>query len=160
MKLEAKQRLLAAGLKPVNWRRPTSKELAFEYKVEYALPQRRWDQRAKSIGAPYPIFTSEGDFIAKMGQAIEYHIPIQAFHTVNNLTLCRSIRELKDLVGSYSFPRDVYSLIRGFESGAKMPLPIVVGGSKGSWILGGNTRLNVAAILGYETKTLLYTATP
>ena len=137
------------------WVRQSPQELAFEYKIEYALPSRGWDRRAKVIGALYPIFKSEQDFIEKISSAPIFNLPSNKFDTVHNLTECDSLRELKDLVASYQYPRDVDGIVAGFNSGKPMSLPIVIGGSKGAWILSGNTRLNVARILNVPAKVIL-----
>jgi hypothetical protein len=149
MKLEAAHRLLAAAVK---WVMPKPADLALEYKYEYLLPSRHWDKRCKAIGAHYPLFDSEDDFIAKIRAAsIE---PITPQSKVENVTDLETIEDVEDLVSTYQRPRDVSSIVNGYRKGGSMPMPIIIRGKKGSWILSGNTRTNLAFILKIPVKAI------
>jgi len=149
MILQAAHRLMAASVK---WVMPKDPDLVLEYKYEYTLPSRHWDKRCKAIGAKYPLFDSEEDFVAKIKAAsIE---PLTSSMRVENLTDYESIEDVKDLVSQYQFPRDVDRIVKGYEAGGSMPMPIIIRGKKGSWILSGNTRTNLAFILKIPVKAI------
>src|SRR5271168_1074668 len=149
MKLNAAHRLLSSAVK---WVFPSNADLALEYKYEYTLPSRNWAGRCRVIGASYPIFESEDDFIAKVKSSRV--APVTVDMDVNNMTSLRSVEEVRDMVSAYAYPRDVDRIVKGYESGAKMPMPIIIEGKKCSWILSGNTRTNLAFILKIPVKAI------
>ena len=138
----------------VSWRIPTTAELEMEYKYEYMLPSRNWDRRCETIGAPYPLFDDFADFTNK----IQHSTPstINKGDHVYNMTDYRTVDQVTDLVSSYQFPRDVDRILDGFKQGASLPMPIIIEGSKGRWILSGNTRTNLAHIMGIPVTALVY----
>jgi hypothetical protein len=138
----------------VQWVKPDSQNLELEYKYEYLLPSRNWDRRCQSIGAQYPLFADQADFNRKILSAPVTTITPEM--RVTNMTHIRTVDGVKDLVNSYQFPRDVDRIIQGFENGAKMPLPIIIKGTKGMWILSGNTRSNLAMIHKVPLKAIVY----
>jgi hypothetical protein len=149
MKLQAAHRLLAAAVK---WVMPKDPDLVLEYKYEYSLSSRNWPQRCKAIGAKYPLFDSEQDFIAKIKAAsVE---PLTPEMDVHNLTNLRTVEDVRDMVSGYQFPRDVDRIVKGYKEGGTMPMPIIIRGKKGSWILSGNTRSNLAFILKVPVKAI------
>lgn len=134
------------------WTRPGAKDLALEYQYEYMLPTRNWPARCRSIGAKYPLFVDLADFISKVKSAsVE---TLDANSSVHNTTNMATVGAVRELVSQYQFPRDVDRILSGFTSGAKMPMPIIVRGPKGSWILSGNTRSNLAHVLKIPVKAL------
>jgi hypothetical protein len=149
MKLGAANRLLEASVK---WVVPKPADLALEFKYEYALPSRNWPQRCKAIGAAYPIFEDEEDFINKVKSSEV--APLTPKMGVHNLTNERSVEDVRDLVSGYAYPRDVDRIVQGYEAGTAMPMPIIIRGKKGSWILSGNTRSNLAFILKIPVKAI------
>lgn len=140
----------------VNWVRPDLQNLELEYKYEYLLPSRNWDRRCQSIGAEYPLFDDQEDFNRKILSAPVINITPEM--RVTNMTHCSSIEGVRDLVSGYQFPRDVDRIIDGFQRGADMPLPIIIKGTNGMWILSGNTRSNLAMIHGIPLKAIVYDA--
>lgn len=134
------------------WREQTEKELKQEFDYEYALPKRRWDMRAEQIGAKYPIFDSLDDFVEKVKAAPVQVIKHADYHKVRNLTSLETLDDVKEMTSSYSYPRDVDSIVTGFKAKSPMPYPIIIKGKSGMWILSGNTRMNVAKILGIEGR--------
>ncbi len=146
--------LLKEAEAPVNWVVPSDNDLRQEYDYEYALPKRRWDERAKIIGAQHPIFISPEDLIEKVKRAKAVRIPHDDYDSIHNVTSLRSLKDIQRMTDSYSYPRDVPRIAKGFQDNAPMPLPIIIKGKRGRWILSGNTRLNVAKVLGYEAKAL------
>jgi hypothetical protein len=144
--------LSAAG----DWTYPKDADLSNEYRYEYALPKRGWPQRCKTIGAKYPVFTDESDFIRKVKASPIVELPPTAY--VHNMTDYETIDDIEDLVAGYAFPRDVKRIVKGLSTGVTMPAPIIVKGKKGMWILSGNTRQNVALVLGVPRKFILVDA--
>lgn len=138
------------------WVIPEEEDLALEFRYEYALPQRNWAQRCKTIGARYPLFENESDFVTKVN-----HGRIQLLtrsDQVHNRTQLRSIEEIEDLVSGYAYPRDVARIVEGFKKGVIMPMPIIIKGTKGMWILSGNTRQNIASVMKLPTQVIIVDA--
>lgn len=137
------------------WIMPSDEDLRLEYRYEYNLPQRNWPGRCKTIGAPFPLFESEEDFIAK----VKASRIVSLFHDdVHNMTSLRSIEDIEDIVSSYAYPRDVKRIVEGLKAGKSMPAPIIIAGNRGMWILSGNTRQNCAKVLGIPRKFIVVNA--
>lgn len=141
-----------AALKTAKWKVPSSADLELEYKYEYLLPSRNWPARCRTIGAAYPLFTSVEDFVLRVKGAriVKVNFP----NKIHNLTTCSSLEEVEQMVANYAYPRDVKRIASGFEHGVAMPMPVVIQGTRGSWILSGNTRSNVAYVLGIQLQVL------
>lgn len=135
------------------WNSPKNADLILEYKYEYNLPHRNWPDRCKTIGAPYPLFKDEKDFIQKVKASPLVDLT-DDMH-IHNMTNCRSIEAIEMMVAVYAFPRDVKRIVAGMREGVTMPAPIAIKGKKGIWILSGNTRQNVARVLGIPRKIIL-----
>ena len=137
-----------------NWVRYTPQSLAQDYK-EYLLKQNsKWRGRAQIIGARWPLFSSLAQFRQALDQAPVVSID-DLPHAVDNLTHNTSISDIKQMVSSYSMPRDINRIVDGIKSGATMPLPIILQGQQGMWIMAGNTRQAVCRVLGVEPQALL-----
>lgn len=134
----------------VNWVRPDLQNLEMEYKYEYMLTSRRtWDKRCKTIGAVYPIFDSFEDFAEKISSApIQIITPSTPIHNMTQFETMDDAR--KELA------RDVDRIIHGFDNGVKIPLPIIIKGNDGMWLLSGNTRSNLAFIHNVTLKAIVY----
>lgn len=147
---------LNISLSSGGWIVPSDEDLILEYKYEYNLPQRNWPMRCKTIDAKYPLFENEQDFITKVraGRIVD----LRKFDPVHNMTNCRSIQEIKDMVSRYAFPRDVDRIVQGYKDGVMMPMPIIIQGAKSSWILSGNTRQNVALVMKIPVKAIIVDA--
>lgn len=139
------------------WVIPSEADLRLEYRYEYNLPQRNWKQRCKTIGAYFPLFESEDDFVKRI-QTEARVITLTRNDYVHNLTSLKSIEEIEDLVSGYAYPRDVKRIVEGLTNGAHMPMPIIIKGMKGMWILSGNTRQNVAQVLRVRCQALVLDA--
>jgi len=137
-----------------NWSFPNQETLQADFNEYKKKEDRKWKQRAIQIGARFPIFDNIECFVKCLKDAQVKTINDSIDATINNRSMTSSIEDLKDLVGSYYKPRDVDRIINGFKTGANIPYPIVIEGSKGSWILAGNTRLDVAGIMELQKKVL------
>jgi hypothetical protein len=82
-------------------------------------------------------------------------VDVDSLRSVQNLTKNRSIADIKDMVSSYAWPRDVARIQQGYQENHKMPLPIIIKGQQGMWIMAGNTRQSVARVLGITPRALL-----
>ncbi|GAH05842.1 unnamed protein product, partial [marine sediment metagenome] len=78
---------------------------------------------------------------------------------IDNVSLNDTIEDVEDMVSSYKRPRDVKRIDKGFEVSAKMPMPIILKGSKGMHIMAGNTRLNIAYIMNQIPEVLIVDVT-
>lgn len=138
--------------KSVNWIRYTQESLKWDFNEYKSKEEKKWRTRAEMYGFRFPIFSSINDLknsldSAKIINLDKYNIP---YFTQND-----SIEDIKNMVSSYSIPRDVERIKHGFETGAEMPMPIILSGSKGMWPMAGNTRQATAEVLGYERLALL-----
>lgn len=145
------------SLSTTSWFVPKPADLKLEYAYEYMLPSRNWKARCSTIGAKYPLFDSEEDFIAKVNAG--KIISVTKKSKIHNMTTLSTLDDLQDLVNSYRFPRDIAKIVKGYNAGKPMPMPIIIKGSKGSWILCGNTRSNVAFIMDIPLKAIEVDAT-
>jgi hypothetical protein len=155
-RLEEKKKFGETNL-PIEWRLADTATLKEDF-LEYSKKENtKWKERAKLIGMRFPVFNDFEDFkIAYRNGIIVTVKKNQPFpFRINNLSHTDSIEELKDLVSSYKRPRDVDRIVNGMKKGDKIPIPIVLKGKKGYWIMAGNTRINVARILGKEIKFML-----
>jgi hypothetical protein len=121
--------------------------------------ERKWEGRARQLGMQWPMFTDYNDFVQKLKGAEVRNLTDEIDNRIHNRSHTSSIDSLKGLVSSYANsggapPRDVDRIVNGFETGAAMPLPIVVEGTSGAWIMAGNTRLDTAGILGLPKQAL------
>jgi len=140
------------------WIVPSATDIKDEWDVEYALPRRNWKGRAEIIGATFPIFDDVEDMISKVRDGHVMNMSSNMWDTTHNLSKNHDIDEVKSMVATYSRPRDVDRIVKGFEDGADMPMAIIIRGTEGSWILSGNTRLNVARLMGIPQKVIVVDA--
>jgi len=128
-----------------NWRMLTTKEIKFEYMVEYPKLKR-------SIG---DVFPTENDFIKAVKNGTPTTIDPSFDDRIEYRSQTWSLDSLKDLVSTYQYPRDVDRIVKGYESKAKMPYPIVIKKKNRYRVMGGNTRMDAAFILGFYPKVLV-----
>lgn len=141
------RQLSEASLSFNNWRKLTLKEIKFEYMVEYPKLKR-------VVG---DIFPKESDFVSAMKNAKVQKVNKAFDRKIDYRSGTRSIEDLKDLVSTYQYPRDVDRIVQGYETNAKMPMPIVVSWNNGKnlRVMGGNTRMDTAFIMGIEPQVLI-----
>ena len=136
-----------------NWTFPSTETMQADY-LEYSKKaERKWEGRARSLGMQWPMFSDYNDFVQKLKGAEIRNID-GVDDSIHNRSHSGSIDSLKSLVGSYYKPRDVDRIVQGFKEGVEMPLPIVVEGTEGAWIMAGNTRLDTAGIMGLPKKAI------
>ena len=122
----------------------------YKHKEDY-----KWKGRAASIGARFPLFNDRQHFEESLRNAKVVNLTSATDAQIQNRSHTGSIEGLKSLVNTYHRPRDVDRIVKGLTTGAKIPMPIVLKGSRGMWIMAGNTRLDTAFILGNKPKVLM-----
>jgi hypothetical protein len=138
-----------------NWSLPDEQTIRADFSEYKKKEQSKWEGRARSMGFRFPIFDTIEDFKQALDNAPVIALTHDHDNQINNRSHCDDLSCLKDLVGSYVRPRDVDRIVQGYESNAKIPMPIVLKGSKGEWIMAGNTRLDAAFILNVQPKVIL-----
>lgn len=136
-----------------NWVRYDDVSLDLDFREYKLKEQKKWERRAQQYGFIFPMFASKEDLKQKLDDAqvinIDKDIP-SGVYTKNY-----DLGDIKQMVGSYLYPRDVDRIVKGFNNNVQMPYPIVVKGKTGYYSLAGNTRQAVARVLGITPKALL-----
>lgn len=138
-----------------NWSFPNEATMQADFKEYKKKETSKWQGRASSMGFRFPIFDTFDDFSNALRSAEVITLTPQHDSRIANRSHTSNIDDLKSLVGSYVRPRDVDRIVHGFESNAPIPMPIVLKGRKGEWIMAGNTRLDTAFILGVNPIKIL-----
>ena len=136
-----------------NWIVPTIDTLKEEFAEYKKKEQKKWKGRAVEICARFPLFDDFEDFVSRVRNG--KIVSIKEAEPVYNLSYNTSIEDIKDMVSLYVRPRDVDRIVHGFETGSKMPMPLIIEGNCGRWIMAGNTRVNVARVLGLPVKVII-----
>ena len=128
-----------------SWRMLTDQEINQEYEWEYPKVEPVYGD----------IFPSLEDFkrAVKAGKAKK--ISESEDSRIDYRSRSDSIEELKGLVESYRFPRDVDRIIDGFRTNAKIPYPIVLNDAGALRIMSGTTRMDTAYLMGVTPKVLI-----
>jgi hypothetical protein len=137
------------------WVFPDKKTLDSDFSEYKHKEDYKWKGRAETIGARFPLFNDREHFEESLRNAKVVNLDSVTDSKIHNRSHTGSLEGLKNLVGTYHRPRDVDRIVAGLQSGAKMPMPIVLKGSRGMWIMAGNTRLDTTFILGYKPKVLM-----
>lgn len=130
-----------------NWVKPDDENLQIEYKYEYL----------KNIETKHgELFKSFFNFKKAVLRSPVVELTSELDKKIDNRSHCRTIENLKQLVGTYVYPRDIDKIIKGFQNNDKIPAPIILKFNDGYMrILGGNSRLNVAEIMGVPMKVII-----
>lgn len=126
-----------------------------EYKVK---EESKWLGRAHRYGFRFPIFDSFEQYVEAIKNSPIIDVTNELWGDIHNLSKNDSIEDITQMVSTYTIPRDVERIKNGIESGASLPLPVILKGDDGYHIMSGNTRLNVARVMGVETKAILIDA--
>lgn len=136
-----------------NWIRFTENSLDADFQEYKQKEQRKWQHRAEVIQARWPLFKDIQEFRQALLSAPI--VDVDSLRSVANMTKNRSIEDIKDMVSSYQWPRDVARIQQGYKQNHQMPLPIILKGRNGMWIMAGNTRQSVARVMGITPRALL-----
>ncbi len=127
-----------------NWFFPTTQDLRFEHETE-------WDKMRFFLNTSF--FDDEQrmvDLIEKYGKAKVLNKA--ADRKLSRRTHADTVDQVEDMVASYrSAARRKgvpTALAAAFQNGDPLPMPIVMQRYRTGYIVGGNTRLNIAEILG------------
>lgn len=137
------------------WVFPDRKTMQSDFAEYKKKEDYKWRGRAQSIGARWPLFQDFNHFQQELKQAKAVTLTPAMDNKINNRSHSSSIESLKSLVSTYVRSRDVDRIVQGITTGSRMPMPIVLKGSRGMWIMAGNTRLDTAFILGNKPKVLM-----
>ena len=137
-----------------NWVLPSYMTMVADF-VEYQKKEdTKWKIRSKTFGFRFPIFKSLSEYESCIEKATL--INLSEYRTkIGNLSSEPDIESLRELVSGYIYPRDIDRIIVGLKKNKEIPLPVILKGSKGMFIMSGNTRQNVAYILGIRQMALL-----
>ena len=137
-----------------NWKFPDKKTILADFTEYKKKEDKKWRGRANMIGARFPIFEDLNHFQQSLKNAKVVTLDSTLDNTISNRSQTNSLEDLKNLVSSYYKPRDVDRIVNGYNNNDPMPMPIVIEGRKGRWIMAGNTRLDTAFIMGVKPKVL------
>jgi len=137
------------------WVFPDDKTLKADFSEYKKKEDYKWKRRAEQIGSRFPIFVDFDDFKTRLKKATVVNLTTQIDNQITNRSHCSSIESLESLVSTYKRPRNVQKIQQGIMSNDKLPMPIVLKGSRGMWIMAGNTRLDTAFLLGDKPKVLM-----
>lgn len=137
------------------WIKEAKTEDFLEYKKKETS---KWLLRAQNMGFRFPIFKDEEDFKLSLKNSPVINLD-DLRSEVHHMTSIKDMNQLRKLVGLYQRPRDIDRIIEGIQTGASIPMPIILKGQKGLFIMAGNTRQNVAYILGVPIEAILIDVT-
>lgn len=139
-----------------NWVNYTPESLKSDFAEYKKKEESKWKTRAQAIGARFPIFKGFPEFTQALKKAKVKKLFKGEAERIGNVALNKNLKNVKGMVSHYtSGPRDVDRIVKGFSSNAKMPMPIILSGKKDNFIMAGNTRLNVAYIMGLLPQVLV-----
>jgi hypothetical protein len=141
-----------------NWVNYTPESLKSDFAEYKKKEERKWKTRAQAIGARFPLFKGFPEFTQALKKAKVKKLFKGEADKIGNVSLNDNLSDVKSMVSSYQRPRDVDRIVKGFESNDKMPMPIILKGKKDQFIMAGNTRLNVAYIMGILPQVLVVDA--
>jgi hypothetical protein len=149
-----KEHLNENKIRFTNWVKPSDKDIALEYKVEYEIKPLK-----QMTGDAFPTLRSFSQAVSKakvmdVTPAIDRKIAYRS-HTGSKESLLSLIR------GYASYPefrneKTIESIYDGFKENKPMKMPFVLRFPNGQLrVMGGNTRMDVANHLGVTPKVLV-----
>lgn len=138
-----------------NWVFPSQPVLQSDFNEYKKKEDTKWKGRAQRMGFRFPIFDNFNHFKHSLQNSQIIPVTKQLVGQVEHLTSVRSLDELRNMVSGYVRPRDVQSIVQGFENNDPIPYPIILNGTNGMHIMAGNTRINAARVLGITPKALI-----
>lgn len=138
-----------------SWKMHDKETLKNDFKEYKEKEERKWSRRSQTMGFRYPLFKDIEDYKDSLDKSSVITFDDRNWPNINNLSYNYSLDELRNMVSGYNVPRDVDRIIKGFENKKQLPYPVILKGTKGMFIMSGNTRLNVARLMGITPKALL-----
>ena len=136
-----------------NWVRYTPESVKWDFEEYKKKETYKWKDRMDQIMGRWPIFDSQSHLKKELDKA-----KVVNLKTIKGVTSWTNISDddgIKNMIGTYKRPRDVDRIVQGFESGVKMPMPILLKSGNKYWPLAGNTRQNTAGTMGILVKVLV-----
>jgi hypothetical protein len=133
-----------------NWVKYTRESLKWDWEEYKKKEDYKWKGRMANIDGRWPIFDSIQHLKKELDKSKV--VNLDKIRSSVGWTDIDDIHGLKGLVNSYKRPRDVDRIVKGYESNAKIPMPIVLKSGNNYWPLAGNTRQNTASIMGIPVK--------
>lgn len=129
-----------------NWTMLSKENIENEYDIEY--------KRIKPIFGD--VFPTLDDFASAVKSTKPSVLSQSMDSTIDYRTSgIKTMSQLETLVSTYKYPRDVQKIVRGFVNNNPMPHPIILRRGEYLRIMGGNTRLSVAKVLGIKPRVLI-----
>ena len=138
-----------------HWVKPSTSALKEDFDEYKHKEELKWKDRARIIQCRYPLFSDIEEFKKAVASAEVREVDWTFIDKVGGTTTYKDFGTLSGIVSKYNRPRDIKRIRDGLRSDHKIPMPIIVKGKKGSWILSGNTRCNTAMIVGYKPKVII-----
>ena len=138
-----------------NWVFPSDEVMKDDFSEYKKKEESKWKSRARNMGFRFPIFRGFDDFKQALKGATVTDLSADMDNKIQNRSQTNSIESLKNLVGTYKRPRDVDRIVSGLMKGDRLPMPIILKGLHGLWIMAGNTRTDAGFILGKKVKVLV-----
>ena len=135
------------------WVRYTPESLSLDFSEYKKKESTKWKNRSLQMGFRFPIFKNIEHFKQCLNDS--KIVDNDSLFDVENRTENNSIYDIKNMVSNYSHPRDVDRIISGITAGAILPMPIILKGKKGLFIMAGNTRQAVSRVLKVSCEVLL-----
>lgn len=136
-----------------HWVRYDRHSLDLDFREYKKKEEAKWRGRADRYGFRFPIFDSKEQLESELESSPI--VQIDKIGYVGNKTVNSSIEDIEDMVSRYYHPRDVQRIALGFAKGDQIPLPIVLKGSKGQFMLSGNTRQATARVMDIVPEAIL-----
>ena len=137
-----------------NWKSPSVQSMKEDF-ADFKRKEEKWENRARIILLQTPLFTDFEDFREKVQNGEIREIDRSFAQKVRGMSAVSSVAALKSLVKTYSKPRDVDRIVNGMKNEEKLPMPIIIKGKEGMWVLSGNTRCNASFALGFKPKVII-----
>ena len=138
-----------------NWKFHDEETIESDFSEYKNKEKRKWETRANSMGFRFPIFNTIEDYKESLNSASIITLDDNTWDSVEHMSYNDSIENIKLMVSSYTVPRDVDRIVDGIENNNPIPYPVILKGNNGLFIMSGNTRSNVARVLGSTPKALL-----
>lgn len=138
-----------------NWSMHNQNTIKSDFSEYKHKEERKWKERADKMGFRFPIFEDEDHYTDELKNGTIITVDDETWDEVVHLSTAHSLDELRDIVSGYVHPRDIDRIIHGFQNNVEMPLPVMLKGHNGMFIMSGNTRLNVARLMGVTPKAIV-----
>lgn len=138
-----------------NWKFHDEETIESDFSEYKNKEKRKWESRANSMGFRFPIFNTIEDYKEALNSAKIITLDDNTWDSIEHMSYNDSVEDIKLMVSSFTVPRDVDRIVDGIKNNKPIPYPVILKGNNGMFIMSGNTRSNVARVLGTTPKALL-----